>query len=106
MKTVADISREKLELALETIRKDTALLQRDLAFALANRTRWIFIVLWVSLANLLGHTFEIGLILSLLSSGIIVFVYGVVDTVRINKQADKISIEPLDPKWDTKVDLS
>ena len=106
MKTVADIRSEKLEHALQSIRRDTALLQRDLGYALANRTRWIYIILWIVLADLISHTLRFGLLLSLLISGIIVFIYGLVESVRINRQADKFSAEPIDNKWDTRVDLS
>jgi len=101
-----DIRREKLEQAFEQIRKDIAALQRDLGYAELNRNRWIFIIMWLVLANLVKDAFELGTSLSLGISAALVILYRLVDRMRITRRALRVLKEPLEPMWDTKVDLS
>ncbi len=101
-----DIRREKLEQAFEQIRKDIAALQRDLGYAELNRSRWIFIIMWLVLANLVEDALDLGTLLSLGISAALVILYRLVDGMRITRRALRTLKEPLEPMWDTKVDLS
>ncbi len=100
------VRREKLEHAFETIRKDVAYLQRDLAYAEANRTRWVFVIMWLALTPLVRDLLRIDLIPSLGLSALLAAGYRLVDGLRITRRAIRSFSEPLEPAWDTKVDLS
>jgi len=106
MSSIESVQKEKLEKAFEQIRKDVAYLQRDLAYAEQNRSRWIFIIMWIVLADLIKNFFDLSILYSFGVSGIIVGLYRLVDGYRITKRALRSLKEPLEPLWDTKIDLS
>lgn len=101
-----NVSKEKLEKAFEQIRKDVANLQRDLAYAEGNRVRWIFLIMWIVSANLLIDAFHLSVLYSFIISAVLVATYRFLDGLRINRRAFRSLKEPLEPMWDTKVDLS
>lgn len=100
------ISKEKLEQAFEHMRKDVAYLQRDLAYAEGNRARWLFIIMWLVLGHFVKDIFALHAAYSLAISAVLVAGYRVVDGLRITRHAYRSTKEPLEPMWDTKVDLS
>ena len=100
------VSREKLEQAFEQVRKDVAYLHRDLGYAEGNRARWLFIIMWLVLAQIVKDLFGIATAYSLGISALLVAGYRFLDGLRITKRAYRSLKEPLEPTWDTKVDLS
>ena len=98
-------SKEKLKEALEQIRKDIASLHRDLAGAEGNRATWILIIMWLALAPILQSIFQVGIVSALGLAGVVVSVYSFVDGIRIRKRALRTLKEPLEPMFDTSVDL-
>jgi len=106
MTSLETVQKEKLEKALEQIRKDVAYLQRDLAHAEQNRSQWIFVIMWLVLANLIKNFFDVSILYSFGISGFIVIVYRLIHGYRITKRALRSLNEPLEPRWDTKIDLS
>lgn len=101
-----DVPREKLENAFESIRKDIAYLHRDLAGGAGNETRWIFIIMWVVTTNLLHDLFGLGAIFSLALGFLIVGSYRLIDGWRILRRAHRLMKEPLEPLYETEVELS
>lgn len=83
-----------------------AYLHRDLAYAEGNRRRWLFIIMWLVLAHFVKDGFDIGAFYSLGISALLVATYSFLDGLRIAKSAHRSLKEPLEPIWETKVDLS
>jgi hypothetical protein len=106
MKSVSDISREKWEMAFQSIRKDIGYLHRDLGYSEGHRKRWIFIIMWLVLADLLISSFNLGLVPSLGAAAAILGIFAFFDRAYIRTLALRTSKEPLEPMWDTNVDLS
>lgn len=100
------VRKEKLEHAFEQIRKDVANLHRDLAYAAADRVRWLFLVMWIVLAHLTNDFFGLSVLYSIAFSGVIISGYRFVDGLRVRRRALRLLKEPLEPMWETKVDLS
>lgn len=106
MTNIEDVSREKLGRAFELIRSDIAYLHRDLALGEANRMRWIFMIMWLVLANLINDAIHPGVLYSLGISAVLIYVYRLFDKWRIIHRAMESRKVPLEPMFDTKVDLS
>ena len=105
METISDVPREKLEVALQQIRADVAHLHRDIAGAAANETRWIFLVLWVTVGDLLHGMFDLSPLYAIGASALLVWAYRVLDGIRITANAMRRLNEPLEPMYDTSVEL-
>jgi len=100
------VSKAKLEKAFEQIRSDMATYHRDHAYAEKNRARWIFLIIWLLVAIAMHDFFNVGSLLSLLYSAILVGVYRVLDGLYIVYRAHRVARQPLEPTFDTHVDLS
>jgi hypothetical protein len=105
MARLDDVTRLSLERAFELVRTDVAKLHRDLARAEGNRTRWIWVILWVAVADFLQHSWVSG-VAALSMSAFLVGLYGLVEVCCIRRLALRTLKEPLYPMWDTRVDLS
>jgi hypothetical protein len=101
-----DVPIEKLQKAFEDIRRDIAFLHRDQGYGAGNETRWIFIIMWVVTTNLVHDLFGLGAIFSLIMGTLIVGAYRFLDGWRIGRRALRVMKEPLEPHYETKVDLS
>ena len=99
------IDREKLATALQQVRRDIAVTQRDVAYALGHQTNWIHAIMVVIVADFLRGWWSLGgvssLALSLALVSICVFVY----SFHISAKAYRHLKEPVEPMWDTTVDL-
>lgn len=100
------VKREKLEHAFEQIRRDVAYLHKDLAYAAADRVRWLFLVMWVVSAHLAKDFLGLNVLISIALSGLIVYGYRFIDRLRIKRRALRLMREPLEPMFETKVNLS
>jgi len=100
------VGKEKPAKALSQIRRDMAYFHRDHAYAAGDRTRWIFLILWLLVALTMHGLFYTGGADSLAFGGIIVGVYAVLDGLYIHRRARKVAEQPLEPTFDTHVDLS
>jgi hypothetical protein len=104
MTNLEGVSRGSLERALEQVRTDVADLHRDLAGAERNRKRWIFLILWLLVADVLQHAwFEPWRALAV--SATVVSAYSVVDGLWIRVRAFQTLRKP-HPSERTRVDLS
>ena len=99
------IDREKLAKALQQVRRDIAKFQRDVGYAERNRTNWIFLIMTVVVANFLRGWWSLDGLSSLGWSVALVVSYRFVDGVRIWYRAHQSLKEPVEPMWDTTVEL-
>lgn len=106
MKNANLVSREKFKKAFSQIRKDIAALQRDIAVAEGNRTNWIFIIMFLVAAIFVNDLFGIETRASIGIAMGAICVYKIIDGIRIRRNAMKMLKEPLEPMWDTDIDLS
>lgn len=105
MTRLGDVPKERMESALQEIRRDVAALQRDLGGAAGNETRWLFLLMWIALSDLLRNTFNLSLLYALGIAAAVVFTYRFLDGTRITRRALRMLKEPLEPVWNTKVEL-
>lgn len=97
------IDREKLAVALESIRKDIAWFHKDIAEAVGtNQTYWLAIIMWLVVSNLFTESFSI--IVSLAIGAVIVFVFFGFHGWNIRRRAYQQLKEGL-LEFDTKIDL-
>ena len=106
MRESEHVSKAKLEKAFEQIRRDMATYHRDHAYAEKNRARWIFLMIWLLVAIAIHNFFNVGGLSSLLYSALLVGVYRVLDGFYIVYRAHRVANQPLEPTFDTHVDLS
>ena len=99
------IDREKLAKALQQVRRDIAKFQRDVGYAEKNRTYWIFAIMVIVVADFLGAWWGLGGVPSLALSFVLVSICGLVHAIQIWHKAHQSLKEPVEPMWDTTVDL-
>jgi len=99
------IDREKLRQALEQVRKDIASLHRDLAYAAGDRLRFVVFLLYLVLAQFLQSVLGINILWCFLISVFAVSIYSFYFEVQVRRRVRKLLKEPLEPMWDTTVDL-
>jgi len=73
------------EAALQEIKDNLTQLHVDVAFAEKNRMRWIFLIMWLVLADLIHNLFNLGAVLSLIVAALVVSVFRLVDRLLIYK---------------------
>jgi hypothetical protein len=105
MTRVADVPKEKLERALQDIRRDTAALHRDLAYAAGDRVRWLFLLIWIALSDFMQNAFHLHALYALGAGALLVLAYRLVDNILIRKRAMRMLNEPVEPMWETKIEL-
>ncbi len=77
------------ETVLQEIKDDLLQLHVDVAFSEKNRMRWIFIIMWLVLADLIHNLFDLGALFSLLIAVITVGIYRIVDLYLVHKGVDQ-----------------
>ena len=105
MDTVGHVPKERLEIALQQIRADVAQLHRDLAAGAGNEARWIFLLMWLILGDFFRGAFGLSPLYAVLAAALIVGAYRVLDGMRVTATAMRMLKKPLEPTWDTKVEL-
>lgn len=105
MSEISGVSKERLEIVLREIRRDTARLHRDIALGAGNEARWIFILMWIACSDFLMSAFNLSVLIALGGAGALVATYRAIDAARINKNAMRKLNEPVEPMWDTEVKL-
>jgi hypothetical protein len=105
MTDVSDVPKERLEYALREIRRDIARLHRDLGHGAGNEARWLFLLMWIALSNLLISAFNLSGLFALGTAAVVVSTYRVIDGMRIVRHAKRQLHEPVEPMWDTEVKL-
>ena len=100
------IDRKSLERALSDIRKDIAWLHKDLAYIERDKARRIFIIMSLAASIVLNEAFALGMMQSLLGAVVIVSVYMAIEVSLIRSRALKLLKQPLEPEFNTSVDLS
>ena len=105
MDTVGHVRKERLDIALQQIRRDVARLHRDAAGAAGNEARWVFLLMWLILGDVLHDAFDLSPLYAIVISALIVGAYRVLDGLRITATAMRTLKEPLEPTWDTRVEL-
>ena len=100
------VSRVALERALSDIRRDIAYLHKDLAYSMADDTRRIFLIAWLVIAMVLSKAFELSMLEGVFWSAGAVGLYGIIEGAIIRTRAVKLLKEPLEPEFNTRVDLS
>ena len=106
MPTSENISREKLEIALKEIRRDVARLHRDAGYAGGDSVRFLFIIALIALAHLIYDGWHQGVKDSLGISAGIFITYAILNYLYVYWRSMRLLKEPVDPMWDTEVDLS
>ncbi len=97
------INKEKLAGALGSIRKDIATLHKDLAGGVGgNQTFWLFIIMWLSVANLVKEFYD--MTISLLIAAAIIVVFRLLDSIRLRWNINRDLRELAD--YDPEIDLS
>jgi len=99
------IDREKLRQALEQVRKDIASLHRDLAYAAADRVKLITFIIYLVLAQFLQSVLGINILWCFLISVFAVSIHLFYWEVQVRRRVRRLLDEPLEPMWDTTVDL-
>lgn len=100
------IERKSLERALSDIRKDIAWLHKDLAYIERDKARRIFIIMSLASSIVLNEAFALGMMQSLLAAVVIVSVYSAIEVSLLRSRALKLLKKPLEPEFNTSVDLS
>jgi hypothetical protein len=100
------IDKKSLEQALSDIRKDIAWLHKDLAYIERDKGRRIFIIMSLASSIVLNEAFALGMMQSLFWAVVIVSVYRAIEVSLIHSRARKLLKEPLEPEFNTSVDLS
>ena len=99
------IDREKLAKALQQVRRDIAKFQRDVGYATKGQTYWIFAIMVVVVADFLHGWWSLGGAASLALSFVLVSICGLAHGIQIWHQAHQSLKEPVEPMWDTTVEL-
>lgn len=105
MQVVGEVSKERLEAALQQIRSDVATLHRDLGYGAGNQARWTFLLMWLVVADLLRDGLDLSWWLAVAVSVVIVGAYRIIDGMRTTARALRRMEEPVEPSWDTRVEL-
>jgi len=99
------IDREKLRQALQQVRRDIASLHRDLAYAAADRVKLTTFIIYLVLAQFLQSVLGINILWCFLISVFAVSIYSFYWEVQVRRRVRRLLDEPLEPMWDTTVDL-
>ena len=100
------IDKKSLERVLSDIRKDIAWLHKDLAYIERDKARRIFIIMSLASSIVLNEVFSLGIMQSLFWAVVIVGVYSAIEISLIRSRALKLLKQPLEPEFNTSVDLS
>jgi len=99
------IDKEKLAKALQQVRRDIAVSQRDVAYALGHQTNWIHAIMVVIVADFIRAWWSLGGVSSLALSFALVAICAFVYSFHISAKAHRHLKEPVEPMWDTTVEL-